>query len=103
MQYVSIELNFKDLASIEKYLIDSKGLYRGFFIFEGRKFNEKISLINKKLSRKERQELYGNNSTRVQLPRQSVKLCGYGMNDEMGPFLFEGLIEIFSKQRLMKK
>jgi hypothetical protein len=96
MQSMSIELNIKDLASVEKCLIDSQGLYTGFFIYEGRKVNEKFSLIQKKISWKERQELYGDERGRGQQPRQSVKICGYGMNDEMGPFLIEGLIEVFS-------
>lgn len=100
---MSIELNVKDLASIEKCLIDSQGLYTGFFIYEGRKINEKFSLIQKKINWKERQELYGDERARGQQPRQSVKLCGYGMNDEMGPFLIEGLIEVFSQHKLKEK
>ena len=54
MQSMTIELDLKDLTSIEKCLIDSQGLYTGFFIYEGRKVNEKFSLIHKKLSWKER-------------------------------------------------
>jgi len=61
---MSIELNVKDLASIEKCLIDSQGLYSGFFIYEGRKINEKFSLIQKKINWKERQELYGDERAR---------------------------------------
>ena len=54
MQSMTIELDLKDITSIEKCLIDSQGLYTGFFIYEGRKVNEKFSLIHKKLSWKER-------------------------------------------------
>jgi hypothetical protein len=42
---MSINLDLKDYMSIEKCLIDSQGLYTGFFIYEGRKINEKFSLI----------------------------------------------------------
>ena len=100
-QAMSIELDTRDLLSIEKCLIDSQGLYTGFFIYEGRKVNEKFSLIMKKISWRERQEIYGD--TRGQQPRQSVKLCGYGINDEMGPFLIEGLIEVFAQHKLKEK
>lgn len=44
-QSMSINLDLKDYMSIEKCLIDSQGLYTGFFIYEGRKINEKFSLI----------------------------------------------------------
>lgn len=85
---MSIDLDLKDYLSIEKCLVDSQGLYTGFFIYEGRKINEKFSIIQKKLSLKERQKLYGDDKARSTKP--SVKLCGYGLNDEMGPFIIEG-------------
>lgn len=86
---MTIELDLKDIASIERCLIDSQGLYTGFFIYEGRKVHEKFSIIHKKLGWKERQEIYGDRQ------RISVKMCGYGTNDEMGAFLVEGYIEVF--------
>lgn len=101
MQSMSIELDLKDFFSIEKCLIDSQGLYTGFFIYEGRKINEKFSIIQKKLSWNERQELYGDERNRP--AKQSVKLCGYGVNDEMGPFVIEGYIEVFSQHKLKEK
>lgn len=64
MQSMSIDLDLKDFFSLEKCLIDSQGLYTGFFIYEGRKINEKFSIIQKKLSWKERQELYGDEKFR---------------------------------------
>lgn len=103
MQAMSIELDLKNLASIERCLIDSQGLYTGFFVYEGRKVNEKFSIIQKKLSWKERQEMYGDERGRSGPQKQAVKLCGYGMNDEMGPFLIEGFIEIFGQHKLKEK
>lgn len=64
-------------------------------MYDERRVNEKFSLILKKLSKREIQERG--------LSSKAVGICGYGQNDELGPFLLQGHIEVFSKHKLKEK
>jgi len=74
---MSIQLDLTDKVCIERCLIDSQGLYTGFFVYNGKKINEKFSLIQKKMTMEDRYEIFGDNAGATS-QKQIVKLCGYG-------------------------
>ena len=69
-------------------LFQSQGPYEGFFNYNGEQVSERFTLIMRKKSSQQLQQI----ATAKQ--NSKLSLLGYGENNAIGPFLLEGYCEV---------